>query len=321
MGLWRRRLVRRSWLILPVLATVAAGVVLSVTGHHAATPPKTSFLNPFPPNSVWSAPLKSPTVDRDNTAKMQYWLQHAVVEPSMGLRRYGIAIVQASHADPRYTVRCVIYACPSINRFGRVAIPRGTLPDPGTDGHLVIFDAARQLEWDFWISHCPDNCSEAGAGSVLSTAKLNPHGASNASGFPGLAGIVHPEEVIRGHIDHPLVFAMPGVRRGFVCPASMGAGTNDDPLALPEGTLMQLDPALDVSKLGLPRWQRVIAHALQRYGMYLKDGSPNLQIYAENPVNRGDMWAKAGLLGDYAQISSDFPWSHMRVLVPPRPWC
>jgi hypothetical protein len=71
----------------------------------------------------------------------------------------------------------------------------------------------------------------------------------------------------------------------------------------------------------LPKWQKVIARALQRYGMYLEDGSGNLQIGSENPVNRGDLWAKAGLMGDYAEFSGAFPWASMRVLSPPAPWC
>lgn len=284
-----------------------------------AAKPVRSFLNPFPKTSVWSRALPaSPRVDPASDAKMAYWVEHSVVNPSMSLRRYGWAIVPAAANAPTYSVKCVIYECAGI---GRVRIPKGTLPDPGSDGHLVVYDAKRALEWDFWISHCPDSCAIAGAGNKLSTNKNIPFGAATASGIPGLAGIVHPEEIIRGHIDHPLVFAMPNVRHGYVCPARAGAGSATDPLALPEGTLMQLDPSLNVAALPLPRWQKVIARALQQYGMYLEDGSGNLQIGSENPVNRGDLWAKAGLTGDYADFAADFPWAKMRVLSPPSPWC
>jgi hypothetical protein len=281
--------------------------------------PLRSFLDPFPKDSVWSSALPAnPRVDPASDAKMAYWVEHSVVNPSMSLRRYGWAIVPASANAPSYSVKCVIYECAGI---GRVRIPKGTVPDPGSDGHLVVYDARRALEWDFWISHCPDSCAIAGAGNKLSTNKLLPFGAATASGIPGLAGIVHPEEIIRGHIDHPLVFAMPNVHRGYVCPARAGAGSSTDPLALPEGSLMQLDPSINVAALPLPRWQKVIARALQVYGMYLEDGSGNLQIGSENPVNRGDLWAKAGLTGNYADFSADFPWAKMRVLLPPSPWC
>lgn len=301
------------------LAGSSAPSTVTSSQHELAGKTATSFLQPFPKGSIWSTPLGSqPRVDPASTARIQYFVAHSVVNPSMSLRRYGWAVVNSTASDPSYSVRCVIYACPDV---GRVPIPRGAQPDPGSDGHLAVFDPIRRVEWDFWVSHCPDDCAEAGAGNKMSTALLNPHGGANASGFPGLAGIVHPEEIIRGRIDHPLVFGMPDVGRGFVCPAVRGAGSETDPLALPEGTLMQLDPSVNVAALPLPRWEKVIARALQRYGMYLEDGSGNLQIGSENPVNRGDLWAKAGLMGDYAQFDSAFPWASMRVLTPPAPWC
>jgi hypothetical protein len=304
-------------MISAVVAMIALTLSIGGTSHRHS---QTTFAQPFPPGSVWNTPLPSaPVVDRNSAARIDYWLAHSAVKPSMSLRRWGWAVVQVTPGDPTYKIKCFIYSCPSITR--KVAIPRGTRPDPSPDGHLVVYDPVRALEWDFWVSHCPQRCSEAGAGNVLSTAKLNPHGGANASGIPGLAGIIHPEELRSGHIDHPLAFAMPAVRRGFVCPASAGAGTNTDPLALPEGTLLRLDPTLDVASLPLPPWQRVIATALQRYGMYLEDGSGNLQIESENPINRGDLWKSQGLLGDYAAFSAAFPWAKMQVLSPPSPWC
>ncbi len=240
----------------------------------------------------------------------------------MGLRKYGIAVVETNRVAPRYRVVCTIYACPAMGRFGRVPIPTGARPDPGSDGHLAVYDAQRGREWDFWASGCPENCGRAGAGAALSTRTKNPHGAANAAGFPLLGGIVHPEEIRAGVIRHPLIFATANPGRGRVCPAVLSAGTNRDPRALREGMLLQLDPQVKVRSLPLPRWQKVIARALQRYGMYLSDGSDNFSIYAENPINRdGDLWAKVGLPGDYAQFSAAFPWQRMRVLQPPKPWC
>jgi hypothetical protein len=304
-----------------VIPAVVALIALSLSlGGSAPSKTQPSFLQPFPPGSVWNTALPAaPKVDLNSSGKIEYWLAHSVVNPSMSLRRYGWAIVQVKPGDPKYKVRCLIYACPFIKR--KVSFPRGSRPDPSPDGHLAVYDPRRALEWDFWISHCPLKCGDAGSGNVLSTAKLNPHGGANASGLPGLAGIIHPEDLRKGHIDHPLVFAMPAVGRGFVCPAISGGGENSDSLALPEGTLLQLDPTLDVSALPIPRWQRVIATALQRYGMYLEDASGNLQLGSENPINRGDLWRTVGLLGDYASISPQFPWADMRVLSPPAPWC
>src|SRR5688500_18537533 len=88
--------------------------------------------------------------------------------------------------------------------------------------------------------------------------------------------------------------------------------------ALREGQLMQLDPALDVNALAIPAWQKTIARALQQYGMYLRDGSGSLAVYAENPVSRGyDAWSPLGLGGLDAASLAGIPWNRMRVLAAP----
>jgi hypothetical protein len=132
---------------------------------------------------------------------------------------------------------------------------------------------------------------------------------------------VHPEEIAAGHIDHPLIFATPNVGTGHICPAVHDDGKNTDPLALKEGSLLQLDPTLDVSALSIPAWEKTLARAMQRYGMYLADGGGSTSIGAENPVNRGDLWGSVGLSGDAAYFAPGFPWERMRVLSPPKPWC
>jgi hypothetical protein len=91
---------------------------------------------------------------------------------------------------------------------------------------------------------------------------------------------------------------------------------------LKEGSLLQLDPRVNIDKLRIPRWQKTVARALKRYGMYLVDNSGALAIVGENPINRGyDAWARVGLTGEYGAFSPRFPWNQMHLLRPPRPWC
>ena len=88
---------------------------------------------------------------------------------------------------------------------------------------------------------------------------------------------------------------------------------------LVEGTWLRLDPALNVEALPLPAWQKVIARAIQRHGMILRDNSGAFAIYGENPINRGVSWGIAGLSGTSAGFSSAFPWSQLQVLQAPSP--
>jgi hypothetical protein len=305
----------------PVVA-VALVVLFCSTCAEAGQESKPAFIDPWPQGSLWNSPLPAqPRVDPLSRQRIAYAVAHQFNTPTMAIRRYGVAVAQVSSSAPSYRVVCTIYRCPSMGRFGRVPIPSGTRPDPGSDGHLAVYDPAHYREWDFWLSRCPSNCARAGAGSVFSTRAARPRGAATAAGFPLLAGIVHPEEIRVGAIRHPLVFSVPNPGVGRVCPATQSGGDNRNALALREGMLLQLDPRVKLGPLRLPRWQRIVARALKRYGMYLVDGGGNLTIRAENPLNRGDLWAKVGLSGDYAGFSPQFPWGRLRVLRPPRPWC
>jgi hypothetical protein len=51
------------------------------------------------------------------------------------------------------------------------------------------------------------------------------------------------------------------------------------------GARLQLDPSLNLSSLGLSRWQKTIARALQVYGAYVAESSTGLALFAQNPVN------------------------------------
>jgi hypothetical protein len=302
-----------------LVAVLVVRVVLSGQGGH----PRRSFVDPFPDGSLWNSPLPArPPVDPDSDRKIAYWLTQ-IRTPLLGLRSYATAVAIATRDSPRYRIACTVYACPNLNQFGPVPIPEGTRADPSDDGHLAIWDPETDREWDLWMSKCPADCSSAGGGGSFSTDTLTPsvrYGA-NAAGVPLLAGIVHPEELNAGSINHPLVFSTPNVGVGHLCPASQDDGENPDPRALREGALLQLDPSVDVEALPLPRWQRTIARALQRYGMYLVDGAGSLEIGAENPINRGDRWGDLGFEGPSASFVEAFPWRRMHVLQPPRPWC
>jgi hypothetical protein len=252
---------------------------------------------------------------------MAYWLAASAKTPNMTLREDGVAVAVARASDPHYRIRCSSGWKCTLGAFGSVPIPSGTKPDPSDDGHLAIYDPVAHHEWDLWHATC---CWGAVAGSAIATRRQSvaPRGtaSADAANFPLLGGLIRPEEIARGLIAHPLVFGQPGIGPGPpICPATSNAPTSSNPLALREGTQLQLDPAVNVRKLQLPAWQKVIAKALQVYGMYLRDNSGTLAIYAENPLNRAsDPWRALGLGGGSASFSPHFPWSRMRVLKAPR---
>jgi hypothetical protein len=311
-----------------VLAVVcfAAAIVAAVAVVRASFTPESPRLpsisrNPYPRESLWRTPVPAgAALDPQNQARLAYWLRTSVKNPNMTLRAWGVAVVRATSKDPAHKIHATKYAG-NLNRFGPIHVPNGARPSPSSDAHLAVYDPVERREWDMWQADC---CWSAAAGQAQSTASGNgiaPFGTvgADAANFPLLGGLVLADEMRRGRINHALHFSIPGVGAGEpVCPATHNDGTNTNPLALPEGTHMQLDPGLDLATVPLAPWEKTIARALQTYGMYLRDGGGTLAIAAENPINRApDPWVPLfGRWSTAAFFSSSFPWASMRILAP-----
>ncbi|MGI9657893.1 MAG: hypothetical protein ACR2OD_03210, partial [Gaiellaceae bacterium] len=87
-----------------------------------------------------------------------------------------------------------------------------------------------------------------------------------------------------GSIEHALAFAYDAPAGTFVYPAGKSDGSGSGLGALPEGARLQLDPALSDAQIGA--WGcagacLTIAHALQRYGMYVVDNSGRAKVMME----------------------------------------
>ena len=290
-------------------------------GQSLALPPG-GFPRPFPSTSIWNTPVGSTPVAVSSTAQMAYFLAHSP-HPNMTLRDWGVAVSETHSDDASFSVPCTRYSNCTLGALGSFRIPMTAAPDPSDDGYLAVVDPASQHEWDMWQASRSGSSWSASAGAALSTAGngVAPAGTSSgdAANLPLLAGIVRPEEIAQGHIDHALVFGMPDVSGlGQVCPATHHDGSTSDPNALMEGAHLQLDPSVNVDALKIPTWEKTIARALQQYGMYLRDQGGSLVIYAENPVGRGyDAWAKAGMPSGGSVSLAGIPWSKMRVLSAP----
>ena len=155
-------------------------------------------------------------------------------------------------------------------------------------------------------------------GSAANCTNYHGCGGADVASFALAAGLVRPEDIAQGHIDHALAITTPDTRSNYVaCPATNTDGQhNDDPNALPIGAHVQLDPSIDVAKLRVPRWEKVIAVALQQYAGALRDRHRRLGgvVYAEASGDRPyNAWGKAGVPADAPSIAN-LPLNQMRVL-------
>ena len=118
-----------------------------------------------------------------------------------------------------------------------------------------------------------DGSWRAGSGAVfdLRGNALRPAGwtSADAAGLSILAGLVRYEEVAAGRIDHAIRVTAPRTRSAYVWPARHAASSATDAALPPMGLRLRLKSSVDISRL--PAQARVIAEAMQRYGVILAD--------------------------------------------------
>src|SRR5207247_7605141 len=142
-------------------------------------------------------------------------------------------------ADQKYDVKQTKYPGPL---DGQIPIPRGTLPSQDPDGHLVIFDTARNRVDEFWQAAYNPTTDSWSAGSGLSYdlgGSPQPGTGSNGSGLPQIAPAIWPEEIQAGVINHALAFSDLKAAPSFRYPATKTDGQGDA-IDLPEGAWLAL---------------------------------------------------------------------------------
>jgi hypothetical protein len=113
---------------------------------------------------------------------------------------------------------------------------------------------------------------------------------ADAAGFPIAPLLFTADEVAAGRIDHAIRFILPNNRpqEGFVPPATHGTNTTGGASAPYYGVHLRL--RADYPLESLPsEGARVVARALQRYGMYHADGG-NIALTAAADTRTTAKW-------------------------------
>jgi hypothetical protein len=313
-----------------VKALGKGGSVLSDMAGSVTTPARSgSFPRFYGDASFWNTPVgPRPAIDPGSKAMVAASLTaFAGVGVVNNDDQWGIPLAYAAPDSRTYTVKCLLYGCDKTVEF---RIPRYARPNTGWDGHLAVFDPATGQELDLWQGayRRRSDTWEAGGrtatvadwGAACPTGQRCGGGGTGA-GFLEFGGVVRPEEIAQGHIDHALVLSSPYVRADFIaCPATNywateGPQYQDDLAAIPLGAHVQLDPRIDVDAKPWPAWQKVIARALQTYGAFVADVSGTLELRGEANLDRGyDAWARVGMATSPHPSLSNLPWRRFRVL-------
>lgn len=295
----------------------AAGDAILDQSVSVKTPGQSSSVQRFYSNSSFvNQPISSSAATDANSANMiqKAFTNYAGNANFTTSDKWGAGLSYTTELSKSYNVGCTKYDCNTNISF---RIPRSARPSTGSDMHLTVVDTNIGKELDMWQA-VPSWTSSSryisGYQGWGANCSLGQHcNGANAAGFSLFAGVVRPEEIAQGHIDHALVITTPFTRSGYIaCPATHTDGKFADGNAIPEGARIQLAPDFNVDAQNWPQWQKVIAKALQKYGAYVNDTGGSVGIRGEAQTSRGyNAWSLAGNAGG---LLGGMPWSKFRVL-------
>jgi hypothetical protein len=135
-----------------------------------------------------------------------------------------------------------------------------------------------------------------------------------------IGGLIRLNELKRGEIDHALAMAIPDIKRnGFVWPATRTDGDYRGLNAIPMGTRLRIDPAVDVESLPMSAAGKMIARAAQHYGIVIRDHADHaVTFYGEDPAPTGtDPYPQIFAGQSPNVVLQGFPWNRLQVLAVP----
>ena len=304
----------------------------------ACTPTNASATSarPFAKNSFWNAPLPPVTpIDprsdiwvQDIRAQIKRYYGHAFINTTSNTatvytvsRNTPTVPVKFTDCQNRGTQTATAFT----NLMTAVPIPNSAMPSPGLDSEMIIWQPSKNKLWEFWKTSKREDgwyaCWGGRIDNVRSSSGVfpKPYGVA-ATGLSLLGGMVRIEELQAGEINHAIDFSIVNTRRTvFSWPANRTDGTIASVTMIPQGQRFRLDPTLDVESLDLTPVGKMMARAIQKYGMVLRDRSGSVNFYAENPLP----FIQTGAPNPYKQIfegraSYDllrgFPWSRLQAL-------
>lgn len=197
---------------------------------------------------------------------------------------------------------------PLQRQFEAVPIPENFAPSPGTDGEAIVYQPSSGAYWEFWRlektgrkttnsqGRLVDEWRAAWGGHIadlrtnpgyFATSREGYKFGTAATGLVLLAGLITIEEQRRGVINHALHFSIPQTREASVWahPAQRSDGHLQDQDAIPEGATFRLPADLNLDAIDMDPYARMLAKAVQKHGMVLRDVSGAVNFYAENPTS------------------------------------
>lgn len=270
----------------------------------------------FPSDNAWNRRVDGDALRADSAAII------ATIQSNGGTRlhpdfgenpNYGIPYVVVGAAQPEVPIEYVAYGDESDP--GPFPIPLDAPVEGGAaaagDRHVLALrtDTCELFELYRAFRSGGGWRADSGARFDLSSNVLRPLGwtSADAAGLPILPGLVRHEEVAAGAIEHAIRVTFARTQRGYVLPATHFASSRTDPTLPPMGLRLRLSSDFDVTSL--TGQARVIAVAMQRYGLIVADNGSNWFFQgAPSPFwDDDDLNQLKGISGDWFEVVDTGP--------------
>jgi hypothetical protein len=291
---------------------------------------------PFVPESFVNKPLATDARLDPNSPGL-------VADLVRQVDRYGTWVNTSDYGVPVYTVsanyptRRVESATPTAGldpQWAAVPLPSDAQPASGSDHQLCVYQPSTDTLWEFeglqrdiwgrWTAWSGGRMMHVSTNPGYFIDPPGPQFGATATGISVLAGLQRIGELKAGAIHHVVAFALPQPRDEFRWPAQrMDPGlTNRAPNSIPEGTIFRLPANLHIDALPLSPYGRILAHAVQSYGMVVRDRGGAVGFAAESPRFGGDPYSEPGGVfrgqrPDGHGALAHFPWDKLEVVAPP----
>jgi hypothetical protein len=288
------------------LLTVAAGIA------GAQTPPPAGHGPYFPADSVWYQDVSAAPLDPESATVIN-WLSGA---GGWGGGRmqidFTIEVLEADASAPLsnfiptadfYDTECDRAPVP-LPAGGALEGESGYQCAGNGDCHLIVVQRSTHRLYEMWRANVVGGQFNGGCLAVWNmNLTYSPVGrgqdctSADAAGYPIAPLLFNADEVAAGQIDHAIRFILPNSRMRqlvYVHPATHSTFPTSGPVtAPPYGTRLRL--RADYPLQNLPNAAaRVVARAMQKYGILLSDGG-TIALTAQSDRFTTAKWT--GLLG------------------------
>jgi serine/threonine-protein kinase len=244
----------------------------------------------FPAGAIWTQDVSRAPLD-SKSSTMIAWLADA---GGWGGGRmqvdFSIRVLQADEATPYVPFRKgPAFSNPDSDVVSNFPLPAGGgiegQPDyqcatDQHDCHLIVVDRSQGKLYEAYQATYEENVLSATFVAVWDLNRVYPASgrgdqctSADAAGFPIAPLLFNADELAAGSINHAIRFILPNARMRahfFVRPATHAGGPRGPDAAPPYGAHFRLKASYNLSQLKPAA--RIVARAMQKYGMYLSDG-------------------------------------------------